>query len=142
VAKNNNSKIMEYYKQEVTYKIIGICMEVHRNLGAGLLEVIYKDALEIEFRENNIQFEREKEFLIEYKGKILPHRFYADFIVDGDIILEVKAVKEFSNEHIAQILNYLKLANSEVGLLVNFHTKSLQKKRFTIKDIKNLIATD
>lgn len=123
---------MEGYREEETYKIIGICMEVHRNLGPGLLEVIYKDALEIEFKENNIQFEREKEFLIEYKGKILPHKFYADFIVNEDIILEVKAVKEFSNEHIAQVLNYLKLANSEIGLLVNFQTKSLQYKRYAL----------
>lgn len=123
---------MEGYREEETYKIIGTCMEVHRNLGPGLLEVIYKDALEIEFRENNIPFEREKEFLIEYKGKILPHKFYADFIVNDDIILEVKAVKEFSNEHIAQVLNYLKLANSEIGLLVNFQTKSLQYKRYSL----------
>ncbi|MFZ4105602.1 GxxExxY protein [Flavobacterium sp.] len=120
---------MSGYREEETYKIIGICMEVHRNLGPGLLEVIYKDALEIEFKENNIYFEREKEFLIEYKGNILPHKFYADFIVNEDIILEVKATKEFSNEHVAQIINYLKLANSEIGLLVNFQTKSLQYKR-------------
>lgn len=64
-----------------------------------------------------------KEFLIEYKGKILPHKFYADFMVNEDIILEVKAVKEFSNEHTAQVLNYLNLADSEIGLLVNFQTK-------------------
>ena len=121
---------MEGYREEETYKIIGICMEVHRTLGPGLLVVIYKDALEIEFKENNIPFEREKEFLVEYKGKILPHKFYADFIVNEDIILEVKTVKEFSNEHIAQILNYLKLADSEIGLLVNFQTKSLQYKRY------------
>ena len=123
---------MEGYREEETYKIIGICMEVHRILGPGLLEVIYKDALEIEFKENNIPFEREKEFLIEYKGKILPHKFYSDFIVNEDIILEVKAVKEFSNEHIAQVLNYLKLADSEIGLLVNFQTKSLQYKRYAL----------
>ncbi len=123
---------MSHYREEETYKIIGICMEVHRNLGPGLLEVIYKDALEIEFKENNIPFIREKEFLIEYKGKILPHKFYADFVVNDDIILEVKAVKEFSNEHIAQILNYIKLSNSEIGLLVNFQTKSLQYKRYII----------
>ena len=123
---------MEGYREEETYKIIGICMEVHRTLGPGLLEVIYKDALEIEFKENNIPFEREKEFLIEYKGKILPHKFYADFIVNEDIILEVKTVKEFSNEHIAQVLNYLKLADSEIGLLVNFQTKSLQYKRYAL----------
>ena len=123
---------MEGYREEETYKIIGICMEVHRNLGPGLLEVIYKDALEIEFKENEIPFEREKEFLIKYKGKILPHKFYADFIVNEDIILEVKAVKEFSNEHIAQVLNYLKLAKSEIGLLINFQTKSLQYKRYAL----------
>lgn len=123
---------MNGYREEETYKIIGICMEVHRILGPGLLEIIYKDALEIEFKENNIPFEREKEFVIDYKGKILPHKFYADFIVNEDIILEVKAVKEFSNEHIAQILNYLKLANSEIGLMVNFQTKSLEYKRYAL----------
>lgn len=123
---------MSHYREGETYKIIGICMEVHRNLGPGLLEIIYKDAIEIELKENNIFFEREKEFIIEYKGKILPHKFYADFIVNGDIILEIKAVKELSNEHTAQILNYIKLAQSEIGLLVNFQTKSLQHKRFVI----------
>lgn len=123
---------MSHYREEETYKIIGICMEVHRNLGPGLLEIIYKDAIEIELKENSIFFEREKEFIIEYKGKILHHKFYADFVVNGDIILEIKAVKELSNEHTAQILNYIKLANSEIGLLVNFQTKSLQHKRFVI----------
>ncbi|RZK12833.1 MAG: GxxExxY protein [Flavobacterium sp.] len=123
---------MSHYREEETYKIIGICMEVHRNLGPGLLEVIYKDALEIEFRQNNIPFVREKEFFIEYKGQILPHKFYADFIVCEDVILEVKAIKEFSNEHIAQTLNYMKLANSEIRLLVNFQTKSLQYKRYVL----------
>jgi GxxExxY protein len=123
---------MQHYKEKETYKIIGICMEVHRNLGPGLLEVIYKDALEVEFKDNGIPYEREKEYSIEYKGKILPHKFYADFVINEDLILEVKAIKEFSNEHIAQILNYIKLSNSEVGLLVNFQTKSLQYKRYII----------
>ena len=121
-----------HYKEEETYKIIGLCMEVHRNLGPGLLEIIYKDALEIEFRENNIPFVREKEFIVEYKGIILPHKFNADFVVNEDVILEVKAIKEFSNEHVAQILNYIKLSNSGIGLLVNFQTKSLQYKRYVI----------
>ena len=120
---------MGLYREEETFKIIGICMEVHRNLGPGLLEVVHKDALEIEFKANNIPFEREKEFSIEYKGIILPHKFYADFIVNEDIVLEVKAVKEFSGEHTAQVLNYMKLSNSEIGLLVNFQNKSLQHKR-------------
>ena len=123
---------MQHYRENETYTIIGIYMEVHRNLGPGLLEVIYKDALEVELKENNIPFEREKEYSIEYKGRILPHKFYADFVINEDIILEVKAIKEFSTEHIAQILNYIKLSNSEVGLLVNFQTKSLQYKRYVI----------
>lgn len=120
---------MGLYREEETFKIIGICMEVHRNLGPGLLEIVYKDALEIEFKANNIPFEREKEFSIEYKGIILPHKFYSDFIVNEDIVLEVKAVKEFSGEHTAQVLNYMKLSDSEIGLLVNFQNKSLQHKR-------------
>ena len=120
---------MGLYREEETFKIIGVCMEVHRNLGPGLLEVVYKDALEIEFKANDIPFEREKEFSIEYKGIILPHKFYADFIVNEDIVLEVKAVKEFSGEHTAQVLNYMKLSESEIGLSVNFQNKSLQHKR-------------
>ncbi len=120
---------MGLYREEETFKIIGVCMEVHRNLGPGLLEVVYKDALEIEFKANNLPFEREKEFSIEYKGVILPHKFYADFIVNEDIVLEVKAIKEFSGEHTAQVLNYMKLSESEIGLLVNFQNKSLQHKR-------------
>ncbi len=104
-------------------------MKVHQELGSGLLEIIYKDALEIEFRANDIPFVREKEFVVTYRGIVLPHRFNADFVVYDDIILEVKAVKEFSNEHIAQTLNYMKLSDSEIGLLVNFQNKSLTHKR-------------
>ncbi|MBA4275278.1 GxxExxY protein [Flavobacterium sp.] len=118
-----------YYKKDENYTIVGICMEVHRLLGAGLLEIVYKDALEIEFRNNNIPFEREKEFSVEYKGIILPHKFYTDFIVYDDIILEVKSVKEISNDHLAQTLNYMKLANTPVGIIANFQNKSLVHKR-------------
>lgn len=123
---------MELYKKEENYKIVGLCMEVHRILGSGLLEIVYKDALEIEFRKNNIPFEREKEFLIEYKGNVLPHKFYVDFIVYDEIILEVKSVKEIHNEHIAQTLNYMKLANSQIGIIVNFQNKSLTYKRLVL----------
>lgn len=66
---------MEGYREQETYKIIGICMEVHRILGSGLLEIVYKDALEIEFKLNNISYEREKEYNVKYKGIILPHKF-------------------------------------------------------------------
>ena len=121
-----------FYKKEENYTIVGLCMEVHRILGPGLLEIVYKDALEIEFRNNNIPFEREKEFFIEYKGVILPHKFYADFIVYDEIILEVKSTKEISNEHVAQTINYMKLAESQIGIIANFQNKSLVHKRLVL----------
>ena len=118
-----------YYKKNENYEIVGLCMEVHRILGPGLLEIVYKDALEIEFKNNNIPYEREKEYLVEYKGIILPHKFYADFIVYEDIILEIKSIKEISNDHLAQTLNYMKLADTPVGIIANFQNKSLVHKR-------------
>jgi GxxExxY protein len=118
-----------YYKKNENYEIVGLCMEVHRLLGSGLLEIVYKDALEIEFRNHNIPYEREKEYTVEYKGIILPHKFYADFVVYSDIILEVKSIKEISNDHLAQTLNYMKLADTPVGIIANFQNKSLVHKR-------------
>lgn len=118
-----------YYKKQENYQIVGICMEVHRLLGPGLLEIVYKDALEVEFKNHGIPYQREKEFAIEYKGVILPHRFYADFVVYDYIILEVKSVKEVCNDHLAQVLNYMKLADTPVGIIANFQNKSLTHKR-------------
>ncbi|MFN8293933.1 MAG: GxxExxY protein [Chitinophagales bacterium] len=115
--------------KEETYKIIGVCMEVHNTLGAGFLEIVYKDALELEFKKAGIFYEREKEYSVNYKGTILPHKFYADFVVFDQIILEVKGVKTIAEEHIAQTLNYLKVSGNEVGLLVNFGELKLNYKR-------------
>ena len=120
---------MDIVQKEEYYKIVGICMEVHRNLGGGLLEIVYKDALEYEFRLNNIPFEREKEYFIEYKDIVLPHKFYADFVVYDDIILEIKAVREIIDIHVAQTLNYVRLINSRLGIIANFNSKSLEHKR-------------
>ena len=118
-----------YYKKNENYEIVGLCMEVHRILDPGLLEIVYKDALEIELKNNNIPYEREKEYNVEYKGIILPHKFHANFVVYDDIVLEVKSVKEISNDHLAQILNYMKLADTPIGIIANFHNKSLVHKR-------------
>jgi GxxExxY protein len=120
---------MELYRKEEYFKIVGICMEIHRILGGGLLEIVYKDALEYEFRKNNIPFQREKEYDIHYKDIVLAHKFYADFVVYDEIILEVKASKDIIDEHTAQTINYLKLADSDLGIIVNFNKKSLQHKR-------------
>ncbi len=77
---------MELIYKEEAYNIIGICMEVHNNLGAGFSEIVYKDALELEFKLAGINYEREKEYSVQYKGNILPHKFYADFVVFDNII--------------------------------------------------------
>jgi len=123
---------MELYRQEEYYKIIGLCMEVHRVLGGGLLEAVYKEALEIEFNHHNIPYEREKEFVIEYKTHKLKKKFYADFVVYDEIILEVKATKLLIDENITQTLNYMNITKSELGILTNFSHKSLQHKRVVI----------
>ena len=116
------------YKEEF-YKIIGICMEVHRQLGRGFLEILYKDALEYEFRKNNIPFEREKGYEISYKEIILQHKYYADFVVFDKIILEVKAVNGIIDEFIKQTLNYLSASKNKLGIIVNFGEDSLKYKR-------------
>lgn len=121
-----------YPLQEETYEIIGIAMEIHRLLGKGFSEIVYKDAFEYEFKQNNIFYEREKEFSIKYKETILPHKFYADFVVFDKIILEVKSKRGVVDEHYAQVLNYLAISNLEVGLLINFHEKSLEHKRIVL----------
>lgn len=123
---------MNFPLQNETYKIIGICMEVHNNLGKGFSEIVYKDALEVEFKSENIFFEREKEYSVNYKGNILPHKFYADFVVFGKIILEIKSVGKLADEHIAQTLNYLKVSQNKVALIVNFNEDKLQYKRLIL----------
>lgn len=104
-------------------------MEVHNNLGAGFLEVVYKDALEYEFRKANIPFEREKEYSVNYKGIVLSHKFYADFVVFGKIILEVKAVSGIEEEFMAQAINYLNVSKNKLAIIVNFGELQLNYKR-------------
>ena len=116
------------YKDEA-YKIIGKCMEVHNELGHGFLEIVYKDALELLFHQNNIPYEREKEYKILFRGIVLPHNFYADFVVYDKIILEIKSTSGLAPEHIAQTLNYLKVSDNKLGLLVNFGRMQLEYKR-------------
>ena len=99
-------------------------MEIHSVLGKGFSEIVYKDAFEWEFKQRGINFEREKEYSVNYKGIILPHKFYADFVVFDCVILEVKSKKGIIEDHLAQVLNYLTISKLEVGLLINFHEKS------------------
>jgi GxxExxY protein len=121
-----------YPLQDESYQIIGLCMEVHRILGRGLLEIVYKDALEYEFSKNKIPFERERKYEIEYKDIILPHHFFADFVVFDEIILEVKAQNGIVDKHYSQVINYLAISDCSLGLIVNFGEKSLVTKRLIL----------
>ena len=107
-------------------------MEVHRILGRGLLEIVYKDAIEYEFNRKEIPYEREKKYEVEYKGLILPHYFFADFVVFDKIILEIKAQKGIVEEHYRWVINYLAISKCPLGLIVNFGENSLVTKRVVL----------
>jgi GxxExxY protein len=116
------------YKEEV-FEIVGICMEIHRILGKGFTEVVYKDAMEYEFNFRNLPYAREKAFNIQYKNTILPHSYNADFIFDNIIVLEVKAQKDVIEDHFKQTINYLAATKLKLGLIINFGEESLKFKR-------------
>lgn len=119
------------YKEE-SYAIVGALFDVYNNLGSGFSEIVYKDALEYEFKSLNIPFEREKEFKITYKEIILPHKFYADFVVFDKIILEIKSIENLNDKHLAQCINYLKASNCKLAILANFHKDFLDHKRIVL----------
>ena len=122
----------DIYLKEESYKIIGICMQVHKILGKGHSEVVYKDALEYEFKLNSIPFEREKMYEIEYKDIVLPRKYVADFVIYNEIIFEVKAISQLTNSDIKQTLNYLASSKNKLGLLANFGEDSLKYKRIIL----------
>ena len=119
------------FREEV-YTLVGIAMEIHRQLGKGFSEVVYKDAFEYELKANGIIYQREREYLVHYKGIVLQHKFYADLVVYNKIILELKSKKGIVEEHYAQVINYLTISKLALGLLINFHEKSLEYKRIIL----------
>jgi GxxExxY protein len=110
---------MIYYKEEC-YKVIGAAMQVYNTLGAGFLEAVYQEALEIELSKRDIPFEREKELTITYDGIQLQQTYRADFVCYDKMIVELKAVSELDDAHRAQVHNYLKATGYKLGLLINF----------------------
>lgn len=119
------------YKEEV-YAFIGCCMEVHKNLGKGFVEAVYKDALSYELKLKNIPFEKEKKYQINYKDIILPHHYFCDFIIHDKISIEVKAQESIVSAHYKQLINYLAVTNNKLGLLVNFGEESVKFKRVVL----------
>ncbi len=118
----------EYKFKEITEKIIGAAMRVHSALGNGFQEVIYQRALEIEMDDSGLKFARELSMPIYYKNKQIGER-RVDFFVESKIMVELKAIIQIENVHLAQAKNYLEAYNVQVGLLINFGSISLQFKR-------------
>ena len=120
---------MFLYK-DLTDKILRACYNVHNGLGCGFFEKVYQEALAIELTEMGIPFEREKHLPIIYHGKVLDCDYIADFVVDGKIILELKAVTEMNTLFEAQLINYMKATHIKVGYLINFGQERLYYKRY------------
>jgi len=120
--------MVELLHKEITGKIIGAAMEVHGVLGCGFLEAVYEEALAHEMNLRGIAFERQKAMTISYKGKALKE-YICDFLVEGKVVVELKAIKRLTGLEEAQILNYLKASGIQVGLLFNFGETSLKHKR-------------
>ena len=125
------NKVDLIYAEEV-YSIIGAAMAVHKNLGCGFLEAVYEEALIMELGFRNIPVEQQKQLSVFYKGVKLNKYYVADLICFHRIIVELKALSSLMSEHEAQVLNYLKVTNFKVGVLLNFGTKSLQYKRLVL----------
>lgn len=113
------------YEQELTKQIIGAAIEVHRALGPGLLESVYQQCLRREFELRGLQFERERSLTVEYKGVQLDCELRPDFVVDGKVVVELKAVGAMEPVFEAQLLTYMRLTGCRIGLLFNFNVPKL-----------------
>ncbi len=118
--------------KEESFKVIGVCMEIHKSLGMGLKEINYKDAMEIDFIEQDINYNREKKFIVNYKDKILRNPYIADFVVYDSIVIEVKSVSAIIDTHLAQALSYLAVSGMKLALVINFGERSLTWKRIVL----------
>jgi len=120
------------YRAE-SYAIIGACFEVYKAMGPGFLEPVYQECLEIEFGDRNLPFIPQAALALSYKGRPLKGRYTPDFVCHEKIILEIKAVSALTDEHRAQVINYLKATGHRLGLLVNFgHHPKLEWERIVL----------
>ncbi len=126
--KLENTKTSKYQFEELSKRIIGAAIQVHKELGSGFLENIYEEAVKVELSRNGLDFDSQKEIRIEYSGvEVGIHRL--DLLVEKEIIVELKAVKELADIHFAQLRSYLKATDLKVGLLLNFSKPTLEVKR-------------
>lgn len=122
----------EFLYKELSYKIIGLAMEVHRELGTGFLEKVYENALMVLLEENNIKAIQQEAIKISFRGKIIGD-YIADIIVDDKIILELKCTSKIIGIHKAQLANYLKATGKKVGIIINFGNKSVEIERIVMQ---------
>ena len=121
---------MEIIYKEESYRIMGACFEVYKEKGCGFLEAVYQECLQIEFALQSIPYKSQVGLALSYKGQPLLQLFKADFICFDKIVLELKAVSKLTDEHRAQVHNYLKATGLRLGLLVNFaHHPLLESER-------------
>jgi len=112
--------------------IINAAIEIHSHLGCGFLEIVYKDAFCIELKNRGYFYEREKLYQIYYKGILLPHSFYANFIIFDAVILEIKSKSALASADVAQTLNNLRCSGCKVGLILNFGKPTLEIRRVVL----------
>lgn len=124
-----NANERELILKDEVYAIVGAAMEVSNELGSGFLEAVYQEALEIELRDRGVPFSPQIAIEISYKGHKLAKEYIPDFICYGQVIVEIKAIKELTSLEEAQLLNYLKATGKPVGVLINFGTAKLEWKR-------------
>lgn len=125
---------MELLYKDLTGKIIGVAMEVHRELGCGFLEALYQEAFEHELMLNRINFVSKKLHRVSYKDIILRHPYIPDLIVEGKVVVDLKAIREIGAIEEAQMVNYLKITMVPVGLIINFAGRSLEWKRLVLSE--------
>ena len=118
----------DFLHKDLTEKITGAAMEVHKTLRSGFLESVYEEAMAIELELQKIPFEKQKPIDVFYKGKVAK-QFFCDFVVEGKVLVELKAIKKLSENEDAQVLNYLKATGFQLALLINFGAASLEFKR-------------
>lgn len=125
------------------YDIVGIIYEVHKELGAGLNENVYQEGLKLELELLSMPFQKELSFHPVYKGKEMESSYRLDFLINNDIIVELKAVSELTDDHRAQLFNYMHLRQPVGGILVNFASKSCQVERYLYdKEKRNVLTMD
>lgn len=115
--------------KDLTERVIGAAMEVHRILGSGFLEYVYQEALCYELKIREISFELQKELDIWYKDLLIPRKYAPDLIIEDSVIVEIKATSGLTENDEGQLLNYLRATRKRVGLLLNFGKKSLEIRR-------------